>query len=502
MMMAENGDDVLILVRPSGELSIKSRRTRKRFQRRLVENLQDALVSTGLSGRVKTEWGRLWVRASSRAALDVVPRVAGTASISEIEAICKADLERIVEMGASRYADRVRGRRFAVRARRKGRHPFSSRDINYRLGAALDREATVDLDDPELTVYVEVRDETAYFFSEKIRGLGALPLGVEGRAVALISGGYDSAVAAWAMLKRGVALDYVFCNLAGDAYERAVVSVAKLLADEWSYGTRPRIHVVEFESVIEELNRRVTASFWQVILKRLMYRAAERIAHQVEADAIITGESVGQVSSQTLANLRAISGSVELPVLRPLVGSDKEEIIRRSRAIGTYPLSEKVREHCAIVPERPVTEATPEQARTEESRFDLAILERAVGTRRVLDLRSLAASDLVMPYLYTSEVPVGATVVDARSAARYDAWHYPGAEHRDYWELLREFDDLDRDQTYVLYCDVGLKTAHLAERMQRAGYEAYSFKGGAPALRQYTGRGRSAGADRESAKTP
>jgi thiamine biosynthesis protein ThiI len=481
--MSRNLLDHRILIRPTGELSIKSTQTRRKFQRGLIAAIKDALSSTGGEFRVLNEWGRIFVESSNRAALDVVPRVFGISSISEIEGVTKPDLESIVATGAELYADRVRGGTFAVRARRAGRHSFSSKDVNYDLGAALNPYAEVNLDEPDVTVGVEIREDRAYFFSQQIPGAGGLPLGVEGRAVALLSGGYDSAVAAWMLLKRGVELDYVFCNLAGSAYERAVLSVAKLLADEWSYGTRPRIHVIEFEEPVHLLKESVSESFWQVILKRLMYRAGERVAREMKAHAIVTGEAVGQVSSQTLANLRAINESIALPVLRPLVGFDKTEIIERSRQIGTYALSEKVREYCALTEEYPVTGTTPAEAEREESKLDLSMLNEPVAERRVLDLRDLDPTDLVTPYLYTSEIPDGAVVIDARARSQYDPWHYPDAVHHDFWELYGGFKKLDRERKYVLYCDLGLRTAQLAEKMQRAGYEAYSFKGGVRALR-------------------
>ncbi len=475
----------LVLVRPTGELATKSRPTRRRFQRRLVECAEDALGSAGLSFRVREEWGRLFVESSSRAALDVLARVFGIASLSEIEGTTEPRLESIVEVGARLYSERVRGRSFAVRARRAGRHPFSSKDINYELGAALNRDARVDLDTPEVEVGVEVREQAAYFYSGRISGAGGLPLIAEGRAAALLSGGYDSAVAAWMMLKRGTALDYIFCNLAGGAYERSVLAVAKLLADQWSYGTRPTIHVIPFEGLIEHLRERVHESYWQVVLKRLMYRAGEQVAREIGARALITGESVGQVSSQTLANLCAIDRCVDMPVLRPLVGFDKAEIIERSRAIGTYPLSEKVREYCALTERRPVIDASPEDAAGEEAKLDLARLDEAVGARRTLDLRELDASELVLPYLYTSEIPADAVVIDTRTRNQYEPWHYPGAVHREFWEVYGDVASFDRERTYVLYCDIGLKTAQLAERLQRAGFEAYSFKGGVKALKAY-----------------
>jgi thiamine biosynthesis protein ThiI len=479
-------DGSLILLRLAAELTIKSRRTRGQFVHRLVRNIRDALGSAGIAPAVEPAWGRIFVRAPAAEALPVLARVFGLSSASPVERTVPARLEDILAVGAELFREPVAGRRFAVRARRAGTHDFSSRDIEVRLGAALlPYAAKVDLTHPEVTASVEVRDQEAYLFSRRVEGAGGLPLGVEGRAVALISGGYDSAVAAWMMLKRGIALDYVFCNLGGDAYERAVVQVAKVLADAWSYGTRPRLHVVDFGEPLRALRENARQSYWQVVLKRLMYRTASRIGERLGAEAIVTGEAVGQVSSQTLSNLRAIGPAAELPLFRPLLGFDKDEIIQRARHIGTAALSEQVKEYCAIAPGKPVTAATIERVAGEEAKLDLAVIDDAVEKRKVLDLRALSATDLVAPYLFTTDVPAGAVVLDCRPDAQYRAWHLRGAERRDEWELLRDFGKLDRDRTYVLYCAHGIQTAYLAERMQRAGYEAYSFRGGVRELMRY-----------------
>jgi tRNA uracil 4-sulfurtransferase len=469
----------IILVRLGGELTIKSRRTRAQFIARLERNITDALRSAGIASRIEQSWARLFVHVDSPAALPVVSRVFGISSLSPIERVVPAELDAIVAAGVEVFTDRVRGRRFAVRARRSGSHPFASRDIEVSLGGALvPHAAGVDLGSPEFTAHVEVRDAKAYLFADRMPGSGGLPLGVEGRAVALLSGGYDSAVSAWLMLKRGIELDYVFCNLGGDAYERAVVQVGKLVADEWSYGTAPRLHVIDFAEPVRMLREQTKPSYWQLILKRLMYRAACAVGEGVGADAIVTGEAVGQVSSQTLANLRTLEPAASLPVFRPLIGFDKDEIIDRARAIGTAALSEQVKEYCAIAPGRPVTAARVAAVDREESRLDLAVLDAAVAARRILDLRRLQPADLVAPYLFTDTIAEGAQVFDCRPLAQFRAWHLPGAEHRDEFELLHEFHRLPRDPTYVLYCAHGIQTAYIAEKMQRAGYEAYSFRGG------------------------
>jgi thiamine biosynthesis protein ThiI len=365
-------------------------------------------------------------------------------------------------------------------------HPFSSGDVMRELGTALNPGAVVDLDSPDIEVEVEVRDGDVYFFSGREPALGGLPLGVEGRAVALLSGGFDSAVSAWMMLKRGVQLDYVFCNLAGDAYERSVLRVAKILADDWSYGTRPKLHVIDFGDLLDEIRQKTQPKYWQLVLKRLMYRVANAVARDTRADAIVTGEAIGQVSSQTLSNLAAIDRASDIPVFRPLLGFDKVDIIDLTRRIGSYEISSRVKEYCAIAPGNPATSATAQSTEHEEARVDPEAIERALRSRKIIDLRALQSADLVMGYLFTESLPPGAIVVDLREAAEWEEWHYPGSLNHSCWWIDANPRAFDRDKLYVLYCNQGVQSAQAAESMQRAGFEADAFKGGIAALRRNT----------------
>lgn len=476
----------LVLLRFAGELATKSRRVRARFQGRLARNVGEALRSAGIRYSIRPGWARLFIEVEDRAALDVLRRVFGVSSFSPVRARCAADLDEIVRVGEAEFRDRVCGKRFAVRARRAGTHRFRSRDIEVALGAALRPHAErVDLTAPQVTVFVEVRKDEVFFFDEEILGAGGLPLGTQRGALALVSGGFDSAVAAWLTLKRGVPVDYLFCNLAGAAYERSVLQVAKVLAEDWSLGDRPRMTVIDFQEIVDALRGDVRPAYVQVVLKRLMYRAANRVALEEGREAIVTGESIGQVSSQTLTNLRAIDEVSELPVLRPVAGLDKQEIIVLSRRIGTYTLSSKIQEYCALVPDRPVTAASPERVREQEQRLEPMLLERALEGRRALDLRALEASDLVLPYVYTSEIPEGAVVLDGRPGLQFQTWHYPGAEATDLNEFSGNFRRLDRSRVYVLVCPLGLQSGVVAEHMQREGYRAYSFRGGIRGLLAY-----------------
>jgi thiamine biosynthesis protein ThiI len=475
-----------VIVRTGAELSTKQARTRQRFFNALKKNVSEALKRRGIHYGLRCEYGRFFIDTPAPDEVcDALRYVFGLGSFSPVELVTRAELGEIVERGGRAFADRVRNRRYAVRAMRQGSHSFKSSDISRELGSALNAEATVDLGAPDVTVYVEVLGDRAYLFTERTSAAGGMPSAVQGRALALMSGGFDSAVAAWRIIKRGAALDYVFFNLGGRAYARMVLQVSKVLTDLWVYGHSPRLHLVDFNAAAEAMKQTVKPQYWQVVLKRMMYRAAERVAREIGAQALITGESLGQVSSQTLANLAAIDTSVELPVLRPLIGFDKTEIIKQARHIGTAWLSEKIKEYCALTPQHPVTATEKDRLDYQEDKVDFEPLWNAVQNRTGIDLLKVAGDELIGPYLFAAEIPPRALLIDCQPEYMYQSWHAPGAEHRAPEELARNFKLLDKNRTYVLYCTYGVQTPYLAELMQQHGYEAYAFEGGISSLRRW-----------------
>ena len=482
----------VVLLRFSGDITTKASPTRRRFLQRLAANIKDALGSAGIDHTTTRTHDRFFVEFASEQeseALGAIGRIFGVQSFASVEKHPWSNLDDIVKTGQRLFSDAVVDQTFAVRARRVGDRrniPFSSEDVQRSLGEALlPRASGVSLKSPECLVSLEIVPGNAFYFGENIRSHGGLPLGCEGNAVALVSGGFDSPVAAWLMMKRGVALDYVFCNLGGRAHQIETLHVMKVISDQWSYGTRPHFHAVDFDDITRDLQANVTPRYWQVILKRLMLRTAERIAAERGASAIVTGDAVGQVSSQTLQNLSVISSATALPVLRPLVSFNKDEIIQRAREIGTHDLSAKVGEYCAMVPSKPATRARAAQIDHEETALDPALLERAVAERSVFDLRTLDLASLERPEIQISALPPGAVVLDLRSKAAFQGWHYPDALFLDFPHALRAYAQLDPDPSYVLYCEFGLKSGHLAELMRREGLQAWHFAGGFKALVDY-----------------
>ncbi len=479
----------LLLARYGGDLTTKARETRRRFVARLTHNIRDALAAEQITAKVRQSHDRIYIEGEDPIPAEPIARVFGVQSVSSVIRRPWTTLDDLVSTGHEIFGEVVRDRQFAIRARRVGTRqeiPISIRSLQNQLGDALRKSARgVDLENPDVTVRIEVMPGQAYYFTESLAGPGGLPLGVEGRAIALVSGGFDSAVAVWQLMKRGVDVDYVFCNLGGQVHQLGTLRVMELIAKKWSYGTRPRFHAIDFDAVSENLQKCVHERYRQVILKRLMLRAAEVVAKQTGSLAIITGDAIGQVSSQTLTNMATISEATSMPILRPLVGSNKDEILARARAIGTFELSKVVGEYCALVPRRPATAAALDIVREEDALLDSQLLERAIAERSVFEMRSMNLALLDSPELEVSAIDSGATVIDLRSKVAYQNWHYPDALFMDFAHALRAIPHLPRDKFYVLYCEFGLKSAHLVEFMREEGFDAAHFKGGAPSLSRW-----------------
>ncbi len=480
----------LIIVRFAPEVMLKAEQTRQRFRERLLETLTDACARARVPVDLKLTHGRILLRTEKPdTVLDLLPRIFGIGSYSRVEAIAEGSIEALTETAVATFKDRLAGKRFAMRVKRAGTKVFSSMELERTIGGALAPfSAGVDLTNPDVTVRADIHDGIAYFFMDKTKGAQGFPAGLQGKAVSLVSGGFDSVVASWYMMKRGAALDYVFCNLGGEAYERQVLRVVKVLTDGWGAGAAPRFWSVDFGPLIEDIKTKVEPGLWQVVLKRLMYRAGCRAAHWIKAEAIVTGEALGQVSSQTLSNLNSIDSASDLPVLRPLLGFEKTEIIAAARKIGTAALSEHIKEYCAITPRRPATRSSRFKVEEQEGRLDMSLFDAAMAAAKRIGLNELDETDMVDTHIFKDDVPEGAQVIDCQPERLFDAWHVEGARNLPVDSVMNHLRELDKDATYFLYCPLGTRAAYLAEILQDEGYEAYAFRGSVEQLQRLTAR--------------
>ena len=474
-----------------GELTLKSRRSRRRFMDHLINNIEDSLKSNGFNDyEIKDLYGRVYLKINGdKDPLETLSRVFGIVGVVEVKSHRFKDLDDIVSKAIDIYREMVRGKTFGVKTRRVGRHDFRSIDVNKRVGEGLLKYAKkVDLSNPDIWVNIEVRDGTVYYYLREVNGYGGLPIGTEGKALALFSGGFDSPVAAWHMMRRGVEVHFIHFQLGGEKYFNKVLRVAVELAHKWGYGYKPMLYKVDFRPIAREIREKVRRDYRIVILKRLMYRGAAIVAESIDADALVTGESIGQVSSQTLRNLVVTDRAVNMTVFRPLIGLDKVDIIDKSREIGLYEYSKIVEEVCALVEERPVIHADPEVAEEEESKLDMSLVEEAISEMVKYDLRRIEPFQVPMEDTYAVEpdkIPEDALIVDIRGSFSYMLGHIPGSVNMKVDELLGKADEFRREgRKIVVVCPVGLDSVEVVYRLREMGVESYYLAGGYRAYRK------------------
>jgi thiamine biosynthesis protein ThiI len=315
--------------------------------------------------------------------------VFGVANFSLVERTPKS-LDAL-RSGITKSLDERRFTSFRIDTRRGDKSfPLASPEVNRELGEAVKGKsgARVDLTNPEVTVFVEILPRDAFFGFEKIPGPGGLPVGASGRLVSLISGGIDSPVAAYRMMQRGCRLIFVHFHSVPYLDQTSQEKVKKLVSMLTRYQFESRLYLVPFAEIQRRIVSAVTRPLRVILYRRMMFRIAEAIARSEKAKALVTGESLGQVASQTLENLAVIQQASTLPVLRPLVGMDKQEIIDQARRIGTFEVSSIPDQDCCqlFVPRHPATKARLREVEGTETTLDLKAMI-ALGVNQAVEVK-------------------------------------------------------------------------------------------------------------------
>jgi thiamine biosynthesis protein ThiI len=375
------------------EIALKGN-NRPWFIARLARNLREATRGLGVR-EVRVLMGRIEVTleesADWNAVRDRIARVFGVANFAQagrapldVDAIAQAILRDLGDRDAPT---------FRVSARRADkRFPLTSPQIEREVGGRI-KEAKgwpVDLDDPALTIHVEALSTDAFYYFGKELGAGGMPVGVSGRVVCLLSGGIDSPVAAWRLMRRGCRVLFVHFHsypILSRASQEKVRELARLLA---AYQFHSRLLLVPFGEIQQQVTLSVAPPLRVIIYRRLMMRIAEEIARRHRAQALVTGEVVGQVASQTLENLASINRVVTMPVLRPLIGLDKDEITAEAQRLGTYEISIIPDQDCCTLfpPRHPATRGRLIDVERAEATLPVGeIVERAVGAAALEDFQ-------------------------------------------------------------------------------------------------------------------
>jgi tRNA uracil 4-sulfurtransferase len=368
----------IVIVR-FGELFLKSDYVKKRFQDILCGNIKKKISASGLTGKIYQTRDKIYVKTEEPEEIAAALKsVFGIVSVSPAREI-KSGMGDIVSASVEVAKKTIKpGESFAVRATRSGSQAYKSRDIEMKAGEGIINAMNpkVNLDNPDKTIYVEVRDDKAFVFDRKERCLGGLPYGSQEKLVALVSIGIDSPVACWMMMRRGCRMSIVHF---GEPEE--IIPVVKVL--ESFIDEKIPVYSLPHAPILEEVIKH-TDKYTCIVCKRFMHKAAERAALSVGAYGIVTGENIGQVASQTLENQKLIT-CTQLPVYRPLVALDKEEIIEYAKKIGTYEFAKNKR--CPFVPAKPATRGAIEKIDEIEEACGIAAFLDDVEKNHILKKR-------------------------------------------------------------------------------------------------------------------
>jgi len=386
-----------VLLIKNGELALKGL-NRGTFEDILVKNIKRRLLAS--VGKFQFTKSQSTIVAEAKdedadfeKAVEVLSKVFGIAAFSRA-AVCEKDFESIKDTALEYLGDDLRqAKTFKVNAKRSDkRFPMTSPEICREVGAHLLRNIhslSVDVHNPDITVTVEVRDNNVFIHGNQIKGAGGMPVGSAGRVALLISGGIDSPVAGWMMAKRGLQLDAIHFAAPPYTSKKAEMKVHDLASIVAKYSGRINFAVVNFTEIQETIKEKCPEELFTIIMRRLMMKIAVRLAEKDGCGALVTGESLGQVASQTLGAIACTDAAVNMPVFRPLIGMDKDEIITISRKIGAFETSILPYEDCCTVftPKHPRTRPTVELIEKAESTVDFSeMIDRAVETVRYMSV--------------------------------------------------------------------------------------------------------------------
>jgi len=365
----------------------------------------------------------------------------------------------------------IEGKTFVVRAKRSGTHDFRSTELEQTVGGymlATYPSNGVDLHNPEVTIRIELLNNQLNIITTKHVGLAGFPLGTQGDILSLMSGGFDSTIASYLTMKRGMKTHFIFFNLGGVAHEIGVKQVALYLWSKFGSSHRVKFISVPFDDVLTEIFASTHETYMGVTLKRLMLLAAEKVANEMEIDALLTGESVAQVSSQTLRNLALIDQVTNKLILRPLATMNKPEIIDIANKIGTRRFAESMPEYCGVISKNPITHGSYKRMEREAKRFDYTVLDKAVEEAQhiyvdeILDDVTNNTAIEVVTELDDTIVVIDIRAEDACIETSCESIKIP------FHRLKSEFKKLPQDKEYLLYCEKGIMSQLHAQYLRDA----------------------------------
>ena len=465
------------------EIMIKSDSVRKRFIKILTSNIRNVLLRETENVAVIRNWDFIEVRAKvaeeAPMVLDLLQRTPGIHHILEVEEYPFETMHDIFEQTLAQVRPQLEGKTFCVRVRRKGKHEFRSLDVERYVGGGLNQHiesARVKLTQPDVTIRIDIEHDKMLLVKARHEGLGGYPIGTQEDVLSLISGGFDSGVSSYMLIRRGSRVHYCFFNLGGAAHEIGVKQMAYHIWSRYSTSHKVRFVAINFENIVGEILEKVDNGQMGVVLKRMMVRAASKVAQRFDIQAIVTGEALGQVSSQTLTNLRLIDKAADTLVLRPLITHDKEQIIAMAKTIGTDDIAKSMPEFCGVISKNPTVKAIESRILEEEGHFNFDVLEEAVQQAQYLDIREIAqqTEQEVTSVETTSELGENDVILDIRSPEETEELPFTlegvTVKVLPFYKLSSQFGSLDQSKQYLLYCQRGVMSKLQALYLKENGF--------------------------------
>lgn len=466
------------------EIAVKSRPVRKRLIARLQNNLTIMLQRIDERIKVSGQWDKVEVSVEgddaelSAKIVDLLKRTPGIQHSLEVKEFPLGDFDSVYQLTRQYYETLLKGKTFKVRVKRTGKHEFSSIELERYVGGGLRQHTEnegVNVHTPDIYVDLEVRDDKLYVITSKHVGLGGYPLGSQDATVSLISGGFDSIVASYMSMRRGCKTHFLFFNLGGRAHEIGVKQVALHLWERYGSNARVKFITVPFEEVVGEILQSVHHSHMGVVLKRMMMRAGSRVAERLGVHALVTGESIAQVSSQTLPNLALIDAATDALILRPLAMMDKQDIIDITKELGAYDFAKSMPEFCGVISDRPTTHAKKDRVEEEEANFDFEVLDKALDAAQVISIDDIVKDVNVNAEVEAlTKVSANQIIIDVRHPHEVERkpLNLPGCEVQvvPFFKLDTYFESADAEKEYLLYCDKGVMSQLHAQQLQDKGY--------------------------------
>lgn len=471
------------IIRLFPEISIKSKPVRNRLIRQVRQNLVNVCKHHGISVNAYAQWDKVVAifdeTITKDRAITELSRIPGIHSFMEVNEYPFTTLDSLFDEIKDVVGPSIENKTFAVRVKRKGQHEFNSqmaeRVIGGKFKASFPNKG-VCLDNPEVLIHIEIENQIAYLSGEKHLGIGGYPVGSQGEVFSLISGGFDSGVSTYDVLHRGCRVNYLFFNMGGTAHEIGVKQESYFLWDRFASSHRVRFVTIPFEPIVGQILERTHHGVRGVILKRMMMRVGSLVAKKFDAEALVTGESLGQVSSQTLRNLTHIDNVCDVLLLRPLVTADKQDIIDKSRQIGTIGFAESMPEYCGVISDHPNVCPSASFVEEEEAKMDSDLVQKAFESMKVVDINDIPkdTTKLKTEVETVSELLSNEVVLDVRAPDDVEKAPLTVEGHEvitmPFYKTASDFHTLDQIKTYALYCDQGVMSLMQAKQLKEKGY--------------------------------